>query len=193
MLPGFSYDGAHNYVLYMKLNKFEIIGIFLSVGVMALALMVVRLETDSATDLALVDSATQSAVVVATQDDESSLKNALVDAATTKGELVKLVVDDIKIGSGAEVKEGNTVTVHYIGTTQDGVQFDSSYTRGEPFSFTVGAKKVIEGWEKGLVGMKEGGQRILVIPSSMAYGDRQVGPIPAGSTLVFAVELLKVE
>lgn len=83
------------------------------------------------------------------------------------------------------------MTVHYIGTTQDGVRFDSSYERGTPFIFTVGGEGY-RGWEKGLIGMKVGGQRILVIPGSMAYGNRQVGTISPNATLVFAVELLKI-
>ena len=72
------------------------------------------------------------------------------------------------------------------------MKFDSSYERGEPFSFTLGKGTVIEGWEKGLIGMKVGGQRILAIPSAMAYGNRQVGPIPANSPLVFTIELVKI-
>ena len=99
----------------------------------------------------------------------------------------------MRIGSGLEVKKGDVLTVHYVGTTQDGVKFDSSYDRGTPFIFTVGKGEVIAGWEEGLVGMRVGGQRILVIPSDMAYGNRQVGPIPPNSPLVFAVELLTIK
>ncbi len=177
----------------MHLNKYEIVGMFLSVGVMTLALVAVRAETNPLSELAAVDGATQSAVVVATDDGSEGLKNALVGAATTDGELIKLVIDDVKVGDGATVKEGDMVRVHYIGTTRDGVQFDSSYTRGEPFVFTVGGGKVIKGWDTGLVGMKVGGQRILVIPSEMAYGNRQVGPIPPNTPLVFAIELLEIK
>jgi len=84
------------------------------------------------------------------------------------------------------------VTVHYVGNTDDGVQFDNSYNRGEPLTFTLGEGKVIEGWEEGLLGMKEGGKRALVVPANMAYGSRQVGPIKPNSALVFMVELLEV-
>jgi FKBP-type peptidyl-prolyl cis-trans isomerase len=176
----------------MNLNKYEIIGMFLSVGVMALALIVIRFETTSE-DIALIDPSTQSAVVVATDSADGELRDALMGATTADGELVELVIDDVRIGDGAEVKEGDTVSVHYIGSTRDGVQFDSSYVRGEPFEFTVGGGQVIEGWEKGLVGMKVGGQRMLVIPAAMAYGNRQVGPIPANSPLVFAIELIAIK
>ena len=181
----------------MKLfNKFEIIGIFLSIGAMALVLATMRFSPEKFALSDKIDSDTQGAVVSVTQTKEKGdieLESALKDASTGKGELVKLVIDDVRVGLGTEVKDGDTVTVHYIGTTQDGVRFDSSYERGESFSLTVGEGMVIQGWEEGLIGMKVGGQRILVIPSKMAYGNRQVGPIPPNSTLVFAVELLSVK
>ena len=184
----------------MKLfNKFELIGIFLSIGAMALVLATMRFSPEKFTLVSeKVDGETQGAVVAVTKSADKEkgdieLEAALKDASTSKGELVKLVIDDVRIGLGAEVKNGDTVTVHYIGTTQDGVRFDSSYERGEPFSFTVGAGMVIQGWEKGLIGMKVGGQRILVIPAEMAYGNRQVGSIPANAPLVFAVELLSAK
>lgn len=177
------------------LNKFEAIGIFLSVAVMAVALSMLRFQTDGEGGIAQVDGDTQSALVVV--GDESSegddLRQALTAAASSQGEIQKLVIDDIKIGTGEKVKEGDTLSVHYIGSTPAGVQFDSSYARGEPFTFTVGEHRVIEGWEKGLIGMQVGGQRILVIPSDMAYGDRKVGPIEAGTTLIFAVELMEIK
>lgn len=172
-------------------NKYEATGIFLSIAVMAIALAMIRFQSDTFVTATPEDTASQATVVAATEGEE--LKNALQDSVTLDGELVKLVIDDVRIGTGAEVKKGDTVTVHYIGSTRDGVQFDSSYARGEPFTFTVGGGQVIEGWETGLIGMQVGGQRILVIPSEMAYGNRQVGPIPANSPLVFAVELLSIE
>ncbi|MAZ56424.1 peptidylprolyl isomerase [bacterium] len=89
--------------------------------------------------------------------------------------------------------KGDYVTVHYIGSLPNGQQFDNSYKKGEPFSFKVGDGKVIAGWEEGILGMKVGGQRILVIPASMAYGSKAMGPIPGGSNLVFTVELLSIE
>ncbi len=177
-------------------NKTEAIGIFLSIAVMALALSVIRFQTDVFMAKNTVDSATQGAVVAVSQeeDKEAGLEKALKDAHSADGELVEMVTDDVRMGTGdVAVEEGDTVTVHYIGTTQDGVKFDSSYERGTPFIFTVGGGKVIEGWEKGLIGMKVGGQRILVIPGSMAYGNMQVGAIPPNATLVFAVELLEIK
>ncbi len=177
-------------------NKTEAVGIFLSVAVMAIALSVIRFKTDVfvASDAQMGD--TQGAVVAVSQEAEKGnedLKETLTKAFTADGRLVNMVTDDVRIGSGDEVKKGSTVVVQYVGTTQDGVRFDSSYERGQPFEFTVGAGKVIEGWEKGLIGMKVGGQRILVIPSDMAYGNRQVGTIPPNSPLVFSIELLEVK
>lgn len=102
-----------------------------------------------------------------------------------------LEVWDEKVGEGEAVKPGGNVKVHYTGwLTDDGETiFDSSVKRGEPIEF--GLDQVIKGWQEGIPGMKPGGTRLLKIPSDLAYGNRQVGKIPAGSTLVFRVELLK--
>ena len=104
-----------------------------------------------------------------------------------------ITIEDILVGQGTEAKTGNTVSVQYRGTLLNGIQFDSSYDRGEPFSFTIGQGQVIQGWEQGIPGMKKGGKRKLIIPSAFAYGDRAVGSIPPNSTLVFEVELLSVQ
>ncbi len=104
-----------------------------------------------------------------------------------------LQIEDVKVGTGAAAQNGNVVTVHYTGTLVNGTKFDSSVDRGQPFSFTLGAGQVIQGWEEGLLGMKVGGKRKLRIPPDMAYGDRALGPIPANSTLIFEVELLGVK
>ena len=103
-----------------------------------------------------------------------------------------LQFSDVQAGEGAEAKVGQQVTVHYTGWLTDGKKFDSSRDRGQPFKFGLGAGQVIKGWDEGVAGMKVGGRRRLIIPSSLGYGDRGVGPIPAGATLVFAVELLGV-
>ncbi len=181
-------------------NKFEAIGIFLSIAIMAVALSVIRFNTDTLAEDA--GNVTEVGTVVASIQDTKEttadtklqgVKEALMDATTYSGELVKLVIDDVTVGTGALVKNGDTVTVHYQGTLQDGTKFDSSYERGQPFSFKVGEGRVIQGWEKGLIGMQVGGKRILAIPSDMAYGNRQVGPIPPNAPLIFSIELLKVE
>ena len=100
---------------------------------------------------------------------------------------------DVTVGTGTEVKTGSTVSVHYTGTLANGTKFDSSYDRGEPFIFTIGADQVIPGWEEGLLGMKMGGKRELVIPPALAYGSRDLGVIPSNSTLQFVVEVVVVK
>lgn len=105
----------------------------------------------------------------------------------------ELKIEDLKIGTGAEAVSGKAVTVNYRGTLTDGTQFDSSYDRGTPFTFNLGAGEVIQGWDLGVKGMKIGGKRKLTIPSGLGYGARGVGTIPPNSTLIFEVELLKVE
>ena len=108
---------------------------------------------------------------------------------------------DIKEGTGALAESGKDVVVHYTGWLFDaaaadnkGKKFDSSRDRGDPFRFSLGAGQVIQGWDKGVAGMKVGGQRILVIPPELGYGARGAGGvIPPNATLVFDVELLGVE
>ena len=102
-----------------------------------------------------------------------------------------LQIEDLKVGTGAEAKTGNNVSVHYVGTLTTGKKFDSSRDRNEPFEFQLGAGMVIEGWDKGVVGMKVGGLRKLTIPPEMGYGKMGYPPvIPPNSTLVFEVELV---
>lgn len=102
-------------------------------------------------------------------------------------------IQDVVVGEGASPQAGQVVTVHYVGSLTDGVVFDSSRDLGEPFRFIFGAGQVIEGWDKGLEGMKVGGQRILIIPPELAYGSDGIGPIPGDATLIFEVELLGIE
>lgn len=91
-------------------------------------------------------------------------------------------------------KRGDSLSMHYVGTLEDGKEFDSSYSRNAPFSFTLGAGQVIKGWDQGLLNMCEGEKRKLVIPPELGYGERGAPPsIPGGATLIFEVELLKIE
>jgi FKBP-type peptidyl-prolyl cis-trans isomerase len=105
-----------------------------------------------------------------------------------------LKYEDTKVGTGAEAVAAKRVWVHYTGTLTDGKVFDSSLKR-MPFDFTLGSGQVIKGWDEGIVGMKEGGKRKLLIPSALAYGSKGAagGAIPADSDLVFDVELIKVQ
>ena len=100
---------------------------------------------------------------------------------------------DDQVGSGAEATAGKTAVVHYTGWLSDGKKFDSSKDRGQPFSFPLGRGQVIKGWDEGVVGMKVGGKRTLIIPPELGYGARGApGAIPPNSTLKFEVELLDV-
>jgi FKBP-type peptidyl-prolyl cis-trans isomerase FkpA len=101
--------------------------------------------------------------------------------------------DDL-VGTGTEALAGKTVSVHYTGWLTDGTKFDSSKDRGQPFSFPLGAGRVIKGWDEGVAGMKVGGKRSLVIPPELGYGARGApGAIPPNATLKFEVELLDVK
>lgn len=105
-----------------------------------------------------------------------------------------LEVADVLVGEGDVACTGDTVAMQYVGVTyEDGEEFDASWERGEPFTFELGSGMVIPGWDEGIVGMRQGGRRLLVIPPDLAYGERGAGDvIPPGATLVFAVDLVGV-
>ena len=178
-------------------NKFELIGGAISILSMATALYLVQAQTNLAlsptnqTQLAAVVES-DNVVVPGGSDSLKERTDALRQSVDNEGKLKNMVIEDIKVGAGAEVKNNDTVSVHYVGTLQDGTEFDNSKKRGKPFDFTVGGGQVIKGWDEGLIGMKVGGQRILVIPPEMAYGEKGIGPIPGGATLVFSIELLDI-
>lgn len=110
-----------------------------------------------------------------------------------------VIADGIQItniveGEGTEIINHSKIQVHYTGKLQDGTKFDSSYDRGQPFSFQIGLREVIKGWEIGLMGMKVGGKRTLIIPPELAYGDRGAGDlIPPNATLTFDIEIVAVK
>src|SRR5262252_3730109 len=99
---------------------------------------------------------------------------------------------DLVVGNGESPKPGQTAIVHYTGTLENGTKFDSSVDRGQPFQFPIGLGKVIKGWDEGVMTMKVGGKRKLIVPPDLGYGADGVGPIPPNSTLIFEVELLGV-
>lgn len=178
-------------------RKYELIGAGISIACMALALYLIQVETNMAIAPATSQTAAsvESEIVVVGDgaDVTGERTTALKSAIDSNGNVKNMVIEDIKTGEGAEVQSGDTVSVHYVGTLQDGTEFDNSKKRGTPFEFTVGGGQVIKGWEEGLVGMKVGGQRILVIPPEKAYGENGIGPIPGNATLVFAIELLEIK
>jgi len=115
------------------------------------------------------------------------------DKPSEKPEITELVVEDLALGTGAEAQNSDLLSVYYtLWLYDDGTEVQSN-VGGDPFEFTLGAGGVIKGWDQGLVGMKVGGTRKLIIPPDLAYGDQVKEGIPPGSTLTFEVELLAVE
>jgi peptidylprolyl isomerase len=122
------------------------------------------------------------------QDDKAKAKEKIVK--TTSG----LEYVDLEVGKGDSPKKGQRVSVHYTGWLKDGTKFDSSKDRGMPFNFPIGQGLVIKGWDEGVATMKVGGKRKLIIPPQLGYGERGAGGvIPPNATLIFEVELLKIE
>jgi peptidylprolyl isomerase len=101
--------------------------------------------------------------------------------------------EDLVVGTGAQPQKGQTVECHYTGWLTGGRKFDSSKDRGRPFSFPLGAGRVIKGWDEGVLTMKVGGKRRLLVPPELGYGARGAGVIPPGAELIFEVELLAIK
>jgi len=141
-------------------------------------------------------STTESSGSVSTESTTSAKEKTKPKVAVPKGKPPKkLVVKEIEEGTGAAAKAGGQVTVQYVGVNyRTGKEFDSSWSRNEPFTFNLGAGEVIPGWDEGVAGMKVGGRRELIIPPELGYGEAGSPPaIPPNETLVFVVDLLAVE
>lgn len=164
---------------------------FLIIGA-CLALAVAGCGSDSSTT-----SSSSSEESTASAEKEPAAKTTTKPKVTVpKGAPPKkLEVKDLEAGNGATVKAGDAVTVNYVGVNyKTGKEFDASWDRGEPFTFTLGAGEVIPGWDQGVAGMKVGGRRELIIPPSLGYGSAGAPPaIPPNETLVFVVDLEAVE
>jgi peptidylprolyl isomerase len=128
---------------------------------------------------------------LAAQDQEGAKGKAAAAKTVTTASGLKYT--DVKVGSGPSPVKGKQVKVHYTGTLENGKKFDSSVDRNEPFSFLIGVGQVIPGWDEGVMGMKVGGKRKLIIPAKLGYGAAGAGGIiPPNATLLFDVELLDV-
>ena len=127
--------------------------------------------------------------LASTTDQTGSTTAAGTAPALPTPQANQILEHDIVVGTGTEAVAGDTITVDYVGTLQNGTKFDSSIDRGQPFSFVLGAGQVIKGWDQGVAGMKVGGIRLLVIPPGLGYGAQANGAIPANSVLVFEVKL----
>ncbi len=135
-------------------------------------------------------------VIAVTVGVHRSAKAPATNASSSSnkgGSVMDLQKTDEVVGTGAEAVAGKQVTVNYTGTLTNGTVFDSSYSRNQPFAFQLGAGQVIKGWDEGVVGMKVGGKRKLVIPPSLGYGNQTAGTIPPNSTLIFDIQLVSVQ
>ncbi len=127
-----------------------------------------------------------------TQKSKSSLLGGAIETQPSRRTASGLIITDLLVGDGEEATAGQNISVNYRGTLEEGKEFDSSYGRA-PFTFPLGAGRVIKGWDEGVVGMKVGGKRKLVIPPELGYGQRGAGrAIPPNATLIFEVELLEI-
>lgn len=127
---------------------------------------------------------------------DTAITNQTASTTMPTENVTQLQITDEVVGTGAAAATGDSVTVNYIGSFTNGTIFDASASHPETakgFTFTLGAGNVIKGWDEGVAGMKVGGKRRLVIPASLGYGPNDYGPIPGNSTLIFEVELLKVQ
>ena len=159
-----------------KFSRKENIGIFVALSVIVVFFLIMPSSFSSIRALLFEDSA----------DKVEPIDSNVYDAS------LDFTVQNLVEGTGKPARVGDQLSVHYVGRFTDGEVFDSSVEKGVPFTFTLGEGLVIEGWERGLLNMKVGGRRVLVIPPELAYGKEGRGPIPPDSTLIFEIELLEI-
>lgn len=169
------------------LKNILIISVIIIVGIFGVSL----LSSQSSQKIAQTAFPSPTNAIINNQQTASKSASVTAENFITMNDGLKL--EDLKEGTGSAVIAGNTVTVNYLGTLQNGTKFDSSYDRNAPFTTQIGVGQVIKGWDEGIIGMKTGGKRKLIIPSSLGYGDQATGSIPPNSTLIFEVELLNIK
>lgn len=192
----------------MRLSRSSLLAI--PVTALSLTLLAACGGADDPTDTATSDADTSAASTEATDSTDTASTAPETPEALTEDDAInggkpevvipagptptELEIEDVIVGDGKEAKTGDYLVMHYVGVRHsDGGQFDASWDRGETFSFVLGAGLVIQGWDQGIEGMKEGGRRVLSIPAELAYGDQERGAdIPANSALVFVVDLIGV-
>ncbi|HIK07625.1 MAG TPA: FKBP-type peptidyl-prolyl cis-trans isomerase [Trichormus sp. M33_DOE_039] len=172
--------------------------ILLSVGIMLVCVVVLVLSQiggkQESAIAATVTTTIPAATTSVTENNTLIANNHMSDSSTVVTTASGLKYVELEEGTGATPAKGQSVTVHYTGTLEDGTKFDSSRDRNRPFSFTIGVGQVIQGWDEGLSTMKVGGRRQLIIPPELGYGSRGAGGvIPPNATLLFDVELLGVK
>lgn len=171
-----------------KAYPFIIIIIVVALGALGIYFLLNQ-KVNTQTNFNLTQTPTPTSVIINTNSQATNSAN--MDNFQTMPDGLRFL--DEVIGNGTEVKTGDTVTVNYLGTLENGTKFDSSYDRNQPFTTQIGVGQVIKGWDEGIVGMKVGGKRKLVIPAELGYGAQAAGSIPPNSTLIFEVELISVK
>lgn len=160
--------------------------IIIAIGILSIAGIFVYAGANRDTS---VSTATPPASTTSTEQQPQPEQPQQLSCEDTVSELQ---ITDTLVGTGDVVEAGDTISIHYRGTTSTGEEFDSSYKRGQPYTLVIGAGEVIPGWDQGVPGMKVGGTRTLAIPSSLGYGKNPNGQIPPNCTLLFDLELVNL-
>ncbi len=176
----------------LSLDRNEAITVFSTLAVVAVLFSVIRFGGDVSALFENRGRQTAAVIIAGEGSQQVAFGEALRQGSNASGRVNSLIIDDIKLGEGLAVKSGDEVSLHYIGRLENGQEFDNSYDKGSAFTFLVGKGKVIDGWDQGLIGMRPGGQRVLVVPPELAYARDGFGPIPPEATLIFAIELVSI-